>query len=104
LEWLLALWLPNGCFSENSIRSEQGIPYLSPVENRIGWILQNCHASTQILDVVQVVLGGLTNHISAAAVELLSRRIKLSPEGIRQASCDLHHRPPELSRMSATSA
>jgi hypothetical protein len=90
--------------AERLIRREQRIRHLSPVDKRIGFVLQSLHTATQFVDVLQVVLDGLTDHIGAAAVVLLSRHIKLSPKIIGQASCKMLNKIPDLFRMSITSA
>lgn len=93
----------NGCCSATSIRSEQCIPHLKPVEHRFGRVLQRCHPAAQILDVVELVLDGLTNDVGSAAVELLGRCIKLGAEGVGKPGRDLHHGScREVAEMSMT--
>jgi len=47
-------------------REACGYAHLNPVENRVGRVLQGCHAAAQILDVVEGVLDGLANDVGEA--------------------------------------
>ena len=47
-------------------REACGYAHLKPVENRVGRVLQGCHAAAQILDVVEVALDGLANGVGEA--------------------------------------
>jgi hypothetical protein len=64
-------WPQSGCYSAISIRSEQRIAHMSPVEHRIGRVLQGCKPAAKILDVAEVVLDRLADDVGSAAVELL---------------------------------
>ena len=64
------------------------------MEYGVGRVLQGCHTATQILDVVEVILDRLADDVGPTATELRSRRIELSPKGIRQPSGDLNNRNP----------
>jgi hypothetical protein len=73
------------------------------MEHWVGRVLQGCHTTTQILDVVEIVLDRLADDVGPTATELRSRRIELSPKGIRQPSGELNYRdPPGVSKMSVT--
>jgi hypothetical protein len=75
------------------------------MEHWVGRVLQGCHTATQILDVVEGVLDRLADDVGSTATELGSRRIELSPKGIRQTNSDWNHRDPSgVSEMSVTSS
>ena len=57
--------------ADRLIRSEQRITHFSPIEHGVGRILQGSHAGTKIIDIVEVILNGLADHISSATVERL---------------------------------
>lgn len=63
--------------------------HLGPIEHGVGRVLQCCYTATQILNVVEVILDRLADDVGPTAAELGSRRIKLSPDCIRQNSSDI---------------
>jgi hypothetical protein len=91
--------------AERLFRSEQRIPHLRPIENRIGRIFQSCNAATKVFDVVEVVLDCLADDVSPATAELSRCSIELGPKLVRQSCGDLNDRTPdEVSEKSMTSA
>ena len=79
-------------------REACGYAHLSPVEHKVGRVIQGCDPAAQILNVVEVILVRLTDDVGSAAVELLGGSVKLSAEGVGEPGRDLDHRKPATSR------